>query len=225
MIIYLYVKQHTVTGLKYFGKTQKVDPFSYYGSGLYWMSHLKKHGKFIRTLEIFGFDNQELCSEFALKFSEDNDIVNSKEWANLQPENGRDGVPAGRPRSQKTKDKISKANKGKRRSQEIRDKISIVLTGRRFSNDLNKKPVTLEGRTFSSHAEAAEFYNVTPETIARWRKRGKIGDPNWCIRKKPIIIDGKEYDSIAEASRCTGILENTIRYRIKTGKIIVLDLV
>lgn len=33
---YLYVKHHSITGLKYFGKTTKLDPVTYKGSGLVW---------------------------------------------------------------------------------------------------------------------------------------------------------------------------------------------
>jgi hypothetical protein len=51
---YLYIKTHNITGLKYFGKTTKKDPYSYIGSGEYWLSHLKIHGKNIST-EIIGF--------------------------------------------------------------------------------------------------------------------------------------------------------------------------
>ena len=32
---YLYIKQHSVTKLKYFGKTTKKDPVKYLGSGIY----------------------------------------------------------------------------------------------------------------------------------------------------------------------------------------------
>lgn len=92
MIIYLYVKQHTITGLKYFGKTISKDPFKYLGSGKYWVPHISKHGKsHVKTLEIWGFDNQDLCTEFALKFSREHNIVESKEWANLQEENAKGG--------------------------------------------------------------------------------------------------------------------------------------
>lgn len=91
MIIYLYVKQHSETKLKYFGKTTKSDPFKYLGSGDHWIRHLKKHGKHVKTTEIWGFDDQSLCTAFALKFSAENNIVESKEWANKIPENGMDG--------------------------------------------------------------------------------------------------------------------------------------
>ena len=46
MIIYLYLKQHNITGLKYFGKTEQ-NPYKYKGSGIYWLRHLKN------TEEIF----------------------------------------------------------------------------------------------------------------------------------------------------------------------------
>lgn len=89
MTIYLYIKQHSITGLKYFGCTGN-NPFSYEGSGTYWKPHIRKHGKSkIKTLEVWGFDLEDDCSEFAIKFSEDNNIVNSKEWANKIPEFGK----------------------------------------------------------------------------------------------------------------------------------------
>lgn len=95
MTIHLYIKTHTVTGLKYFGKTTKSDPYKYTGSGKYWKSHLKKHG-FDYSTEIVGsFENVDECQTFALHFSKEHDIVNSDKWANLQEENGLDGAPPG----------------------------------------------------------------------------------------------------------------------------------
>ena len=47
---YLYIKQHSVTKLKYYGKTTQ-DPCKYNGSGTYWKNHLKVHNKqFVETL-------------------------------------------------------------------------------------------------------------------------------------------------------------------------------
>lgn len=114
MIIYLYVKQHSITGLKYFGKTTSKDPFKYLGSGKRWIRHIKKHGKkLIKTLEVWGFDSQVLCTEFALKFSKENNIVESNEWANLKEENGLDGNPVGFRHTQETKNNQSKLVSGK----------------------------------------------------------------------------------------------------------------
>jgi len=42
VVVHLYVKQHSITKLKYFGKTIQ-DPIKYSGSGVHWKKHLKKH--------------------------------------------------------------------------------------------------------------------------------------------------------------------------------------
>ena len=90
MNIYLYHKRHSVTGLNYFGKTTS-NPYTYNGSGKYWNSHLMVHGKLIETIQVWEFNDIEECSKFAINFSTKNNIVESKEWANLKIENGKDG--------------------------------------------------------------------------------------------------------------------------------------
>lgn len=114
MIIYLYVKQHSKTGMKYFGKTTSQDPYSYTGSGKVWLRHIKKHGKeHIKTLYVWSFDNIQECSDFALRYSTNNNIVESSEWANLIVENGLDGAPAGNIVTPETRIKIAQALTGK----------------------------------------------------------------------------------------------------------------
>jgi hypothetical protein len=157
---YLYIKQHSVTKKKYFGKTTK-DPYEYNGSGKHWSRHIKKHGKeHIVTLWVSDLYYDTSIIDVALKFSADNDIVNSKEWANMEPENGLNGWVPGRkrgqykksgkprkphkphkPRSDKGKPKSEKhkanmkgrvaPNKGKSTSQETKDKISANMTGKK----------------------------------------------------------------------------------------------
>lgn len=101
---YLYVKQHSITGLKYFGKTISKDPIKYLGSGTRWTKHINKHGKeHVITLWYKLFDDQKLLIEYALLFSEHWDIAQSKDWANLIPENGIGGTPIGCKKSEKTK--------------------------------------------------------------------------------------------------------------------------
>lgn len=101
MKITLYIKTHNKTGLKYFGKTSNDrDPEKYAGSGKYWLRHLRKHGKDLSTKILGVFDDPIKCSEFAIKFSRDNNIVESDEWANLREENGQDGAPVGHVGSQ-----------------------------------------------------------------------------------------------------------------------------
>lgn len=100
MKVYLYVKTHNVTGLKYFGKTTKPNPHSYGGSGVFWKKHLRGHGNDVTTEVVaeFDLDTQiDELTEFALAFSVDHDIVGSDEWANLIYEDGLAGKPVGSP--------------------------------------------------------------------------------------------------------------------------------
>lgn len=106
---YLYIKQHSVTGLKYFGKTTK-DPYKYNGSGSHWLRHIKKHGKeHVKTLSVFGpYTDKEYLIKQALAMSDWLNIVESNEWANLTPENGIDGLVA----TDDIRQRISSAKKG-----------------------------------------------------------------------------------------------------------------
>lgn len=81
----------------YFGKTQKPNVESYLGSGVHWLRHIKKHGvNFVETIWVSEpFIYEEDLVDFAMFFSEEHDIVNSKKWLNLQKENGLDGAPKG----------------------------------------------------------------------------------------------------------------------------------
>jgi hypothetical protein len=93
MSIYLYVKTHNKTDLKYLGKTSSADPHKYTGSGLYWLNHLEKHGYDYRTEILLETDNKEEIKETGLFFSSLWNIVKSDEWANLKPECGDGGAP------------------------------------------------------------------------------------------------------------------------------------
>lgn len=133
---YLYIKQHSLTGMKYFGKTIK-DPYKYNGSGKYWTKHIKKHGiEYITTLWVSDPFIDTSIVEFALNFSHVNNIIESKEWANLILENGLDGGETGnkgKPRSKSTKLKISKALTGISRSAEHSANISAAKMGVKIS--------------------------------------------------------------------------------------------
>lgn len=94
MTIYLYVKTHNKTGLKYLGKTVQ-NPHTYKGSGVYWTNHIKTHGYDVTT-EIL----RECSSEDELKYwgeyysnlwniVEDCNSDGKKTWANIIPELGQ----------------------------------------------------------------------------------------------------------------------------------------
>jgi len=88
MTIYLYVKTHNITGLKYLGKTESKDPHKYSGSGTYWKSHLKKHGKDYHTEIIKECQTKDEFAYWGLFYSNLWNVVESNEWANLKEETG-----------------------------------------------------------------------------------------------------------------------------------------
>jgi len=147
MNIYLYIKQCTHCQLKYFGKTSQSNPYEYKGSGKRWRNHLKKHKASVITLEVFSFDNEQDAKEFALAFSREHSIVESKEWANLIEEDALCG--GSRPYNKEANKKNSKLggfakaakgypvwNKGLKTgpdSEETKRKKSASRTGNRRS--------------------------------------------------------------------------------------------
>lgn len=115
MILYLYVKKHNKTGLKYLGFT-KNDPDSYRGSGHYWKQHILKHKYDVTTKIIAAFDNIEDLREAGLYYSKLWNVVESDEWANLKLEEGDGGH--GLVHNEKTKHQISKKLTGRKISPE-----------------------------------------------------------------------------------------------------------
>ncbi len=90
-MIYLYVKTHNVTGLKYLGKTVSADPHSYPGSGTRWKRHIKKHGNDVTTEILLASSDKEELKETGLFFSKLWNVVEDVNWANIVPESGDGG--------------------------------------------------------------------------------------------------------------------------------------
>lgn len=155
-MIYLYVKTHNVTGLKYFGKTTKEDPHKYTGSGKYWKKHLNKHGFDYTTEIIATFQDEKLCEEFAIKFSRENNIVESELWANLQEENGLDGAPKGHSGHKFTPEQLknlSEISKQRWNDKEFRDKISESQSKSWTEERKQKQSEMLTGKKRPEHSE------------------------------------------------------------------------
>lgn len=89
----LMVKTHDVTGLKYLCYTRKEGKAydSYLGSGTEWERHLSLYGEFITTELVYETEDLNEFKEFARNYSYKNNIVESKEWANLRIEEGDGG--------------------------------------------------------------------------------------------------------------------------------------
>lgn len=129
-ITYLYHKRHLKTKLNYFGKTIQ-NPKTYKGSGLHWTRHLAKHGRDVETIQIWEFTDIEECSKFALEFSQSNDIVNSKLWANVVPEDGKMG---GRTTANFTKEQLELQSERRKvaalKDWETRDRTAVQQQGK-----------------------------------------------------------------------------------------------
>lgn len=106
-VIYLYLKTHNKTGLKYLGKTVS-DPFKYQGSGKYWKHHLAKHGYDVKTEILFQSTCKNKIKEKGLYYSNLWSIVESDNFANLKEEAGDGGT---QPWPKESREKLSKSMK------------------------------------------------------------------------------------------------------------------
>ena len=122
--IYLYLKTHNQTGLKYLGKTEK-DPHTYKGSGVHWLKHIKKHGYDVTTEILFETTDMEEFKRVGLEYSEKLGIVKSREFANMVVEQGegRSG-----PLPEETKQKMSLAKQ--QMTEETKQKMSSAKSGK-----------------------------------------------------------------------------------------------
>jgi hypothetical protein len=168
---YLYIKEHSITRLKYFGKTTQSNPYKYQGSGIHWSRHINKHGKeHVKTIWVSKpFTDESRLVEFATFMSEELDIVNSNKWANMIVENG---IQGGYPPIIFTEDlrkKLSEAarNRKKPMSEETKRKISLN-NGMKINSikeksiktkKLNAKTWRLSEETKKKMSEAAKNRN------------------------------------------------------------------
>jgi len=113
--IYLYLKTHNITGLKYLGKTVSKDPYAYKGSGVIWRAHLKEHGDDVSTTILEECDSESELESIGEYYSDLWNIVESKDFANMIPESGT-GNAKGIIHSDEARAKLSKAMKGKKNS-------------------------------------------------------------------------------------------------------------
>ena len=128
MTIYLYVKTHNKTGLKYLGKTTNKNPHTYPGSGKYWKLHLGIHGCNYSTEILRECQTKEEIAHWGKYYSELWNVANDPGWANLKPEEGDGGAQVW---SNESKLKVSKKLKGRIISEEHRAKISTANKGKK----------------------------------------------------------------------------------------------
>jgi len=212
---YLYIKTHS-SGLKYLGKTVQ-NPYTYMGSGTHWIRHLDKHGIEHTTEILFETNDKLLFKETALYYSHLYNIAESNEWANIVHEQGDGGdtphSPAyqahiasknflygekngfhGMKHTDKTKRKISEANRGRGLGipKNHGDKLKSVWAEkghpRKGKEPWNKGKKGSQSRT----QNMMESYSIK------------------------VIFEGVEYPSLNAASRATGL--SAYKIKIATTK-------
>lgn len=170
--IWLYIKRHNFTGLMYFGKTTTKDPYKYPGSGKYWTAHLKKHGTAVSTIWCKEFYDLGELTSFAIKFSIENDIVKSPEWANLVIENGIDGTTPGTKfgtMSYAHRSKISLALTGKHKSIAAKEACRKRMLGNQLRKGTNH---TAESKQRISEARTGKTASLETRAKMAISKRG-----------------------------------------------------
>ena len=146
MTIYLYVKTHRKTNLKYLGKTSQ-DPFSYRGSGLDWVPHIKEHGNDCETIILRECETNQEIREWGRYYSKLYNVVDSEEWANRIPETGGGNGGDTGPLSVEHKKKISEAHKGMKHTEETKMLLSMQRKGKpRNPESVEKTASKLRGR-------------------------------------------------------------------------------
>ena len=161
MTIYLYVKTHNKTGLKYLGKTTK-NPYAYLGSGVDWKLHLKEHGKDHSTEIIQECQSNQELNEWGRYYSNLWNVATSTEWANRIPETG-----------------------GGQCSSEAAKKISAKLKGK------EKPPRTAEHNLNASKAQKGIPKPRSKEHQETWIESAKANWESNTERKKQVSELGK----------------------------------
>lgn len=153
MNIYLYVKTHSKTGLKYLGKTTK-DPYTYKGSGVDWKQHLKEHGEEHTTEVLQECTSNKELNDWGRYYSDLWNVVESHEWANRIPETG-----GGANHTPERKELFRQQQLGRKkppRTKEHTEKIAVQLRGK-------PNPKTAEG--------LRKWYNTNPDRSAAIKKQ------------------------------------------------------
>lgn len=193
MKIYLYVKTHNVTGLKYLGKTIK-NPETYKGSGKRWLNHIKKHGYNVTTEILLITESAKEIKDTGIFFSRLWNIVESKEWANLMEETGTGGRI-----SDHSINKMSERKKGKTYEELYGEQKAKILKeklkNRVVSDETRRKQSDAHSKTIGeTHSRFDNYYYITPwgtfASITIAAKMIPCDGPvneeairNWCVIK------------------------------------------
>lgn len=177
-MIYLYVKTHKKTGLKYLGKTVASDPHAYKGSGVVWKDHCSKHGFDYTTEILFQSTDKEEIKTKGIYYSELWNVVECNDWANLKREECDGGfcsnsiTPlANSKRSEKLKGRVFSEEHRKKLSDAAKTRSEAVLEKIR---EQNRSP---ERRALSSKTHKGKVVSEeTKQKMSQASKGRKMSD-------------------------------------------------
>jgi hypothetical protein len=204
MCIYLYVKTHKITGLKYLGKTNSKNPHKYPGSGVYWTDHLKKHGNDVATEILHECKDNDEVRERGLYYSELWNIVDAvdengrKIWANLEPESGNGGTGWGHGNDNIAKrPDVAEKIKNTRSTPEHKEKIKEI------NGDLEVKKRRSESQKISQNRQ--EVKNKRKETTDSDEYKKRVSGDNNILRRseeaKQSHLESVRSESARESHR------------------------
>jgi ribosomal protein L37AE/L43A len=218
----LMIRQHNKTGLLYLHKTNRLSKIeTYFGSGIKWKRHLKKHGENVTLLWYCIYLDIDSLVNAAVSISLNCNVIESDNWANSILEDGIGICCTGRIISEQTRTKMSIANKGRKFSDEsnakkgLRGERNGMFGVHRFGKEGPRygKFASKESKEKSSLSQKARASikhkcphcdkSVDESNLRKWHLDNCKNSPNFdlnkYLEKKMIgrvsrISDHKEFD-------------------------------
>jgi len=198
----LYIATHK-DGYKYFGKTElyftQEDLQKYYhGSGKGWKEHLEEFGDNV-TMEIYGIYKKSEVKEIALKFSRDNNIVESDLWANRKEETGSEGGRL----SSETKDKISESNRGKPKSEAHKNSMrNCNRKPRRFLTKEHSQKISEANKGKPSKLKGTKLSEETKQKLRKPKTKSRTDEHRKSLSKAGKGLKWHYNPDSLETTRC-----------------------
>lgn len=187
-MIYLYVKTHLKTGLKYLGKTTR-DPYTYLGSGIDWRAHLREFGSDHTTNILRECESKEELNQWGRYYSTLWNVANSQEWANRIPETGggwcdeksREKISRSLtgikrpPRTEQHRKNLSNSCKGvpKPRSEEHQNALTESIKRNWSINDSRREKTAMVGRANKGRKQSPETLEKKRQAMLRYWEQKK----------------------------------------------------
>ena len=217
--MYLYVKTHNKTGLKYLGKTEQKDPYNYHGSGKRWVNHLKKHGYDCTTEILLVTDNKNELQEKGIYYSNLWNIVESKEWANLVVEQGTGGDTS---KTKKFIEGIKNRNLSGKNNPMFGRSAVTEKNLKWYTNGEENLYVTENTQPKGYYPGRSKLKGRSQSAEIKQKISKKLKGHTNTPTRKVISPEGEIFNSIKDAANFLNLTESQFRHRcVKKGNWII----